>query len=107
MERMVSVHHVDKDAFLKGNVEHDPEEKVLVFDRSPNYAEVVEKVRLAFNWTNPNDVVTLEGRHNVGFGMHSWWKTMPLNSESCWSIRRWWRALKTRISSYLPQRSLT
>ena len=39
MERMVSVHHVDKDAFLKGNVEHDSKEKVVVFDHSLNYAE--------------------------------------------------------------------
>lgn len=41
MKRIVHVHHVDKDAFLKGNIEPDPEELDLVFDRSPNYAEVV------------------------------------------------------------------
>ena len=86
MEKMVSVHHVDKEAFLKGNVEHDSEEKVVVFARSPNYAEVVVKVRIALNWTEPNDLICLEGRHNVGFGMHSRWKIMPLNSELCWSV---------------------
>ena len=67
MEKMVSVHHVDKEAFLKGNVEHDSEEKVVVFGHSPSYAEVVERVRIALNWTDPNDVLSLEGRHNVGF----------------------------------------
>ena len=85
MEKMVSVHHVDKEAFLKGNVEHDSEEKVVVFGHSPSYAEVVERVRIALNWTDPNDVLSLEGRHNVGFGMHIRWKIMPLNSELCWS----------------------
>ena len=86
MERLVSVHHVDKEAFLKGNVEHDPDEIVVVFDRSPNYVEVVERIRIALEWTDPKDLVELEGRHNVGFGMHSRWKIMPLNSESCWSL---------------------
>jgi hypothetical protein len=40
---------VDKDAFLKGNIEPDPEEIDLVFDRSPNYAEVVAQVRIELN----------------------------------------------------------
>ena len=79
------MHHVDKEAFFKGNVEHDPEEKVVVFDRSPNYVEVVAKVRIALNWMDLNDIVCLEGRHNVGFGPHSRWKIMPINSELCWS----------------------
>ena len=43
-------------------------------------------MRIALEWTNPNDLVELEGRHNVGFGMHSRWNTMPLNSESCSSL---------------------
>ena len=86
MERLVSVHHVDKEAFLKGNIDHDPEEIVVLFDRSPNYVELMKKVRIALNWKDPNDLVQLEGRHNVGFGMHTRWKTMPLNSESCWSV---------------------
>ena len=81
MEKFVSVHHVDKGSFLRGNVEHDPEEVVLMFDSNPNYAEVVEKVRIELNWMEPNVVVELEGRHNVGSGMHSRWKVMPLNSE--------------------------
>ena len=36
MEKFVSVHHVYKDSFLRGNVEHDPEEVVLMFDSNPN-----------------------------------------------------------------------
>ena len=34
MARIVHVHHVDKDAFLKGNIEPDPDELYLVFERS-------------------------------------------------------------------------
>jgi hypothetical protein len=46
MTRVVSVHYVNKDAFMKGNVELDPELVMMVFERTPNYAEVVEKVRI-------------------------------------------------------------
>jgi hypothetical protein len=46
--------------FLKGSIEPDPEELDLVFDRSPNYAEVVAQVRIDLNWNEPNDGVELE-----------------------------------------------
>jgi hypothetical protein len=57
----------------------------MVFERSPNYIEVVEKVRIKVKWNDPSDVVELEGRHDVGFGMHIHLKTMPLNLEERWS----------------------
>ena len=62
MARIVSLHHVDKDAFLRGNVEADLHEVVMVFDTSPNYEEVVEKVRNELKWMDPSDVFELEGR---------------------------------------------
>jgi hypothetical protein len=80
----VYVHHVDKDAFLKGNIEPDPDEFDMVFESSPSYAEVLEQVRKDLNWMDPSDIVELEGRHNVGFGMHIRWKTMHVNSEQPW-----------------------
>ena len=40
----VFVHHGDKDAFLKGNVEPDPNEVDMVFDSSPSYAELLHKL---------------------------------------------------------------
>jgi hypothetical protein len=49
MTRIVHVHHADKDAFLKGNIEPDPDEVDLVFERSPNYADVLEQVRIDLN----------------------------------------------------------
>ena len=64
------VHHVDKDTFLKGNIEPDPDELDMVFDNSPSYAELLQQVRKDLNWMDPSDIVELEGRHNVGFGMH-------------------------------------
>ena len=85
MARIVNVHHVDKDAFLRGNIEPDLHEFDLVFERSPTYAELLEGVRIDMNWMDPRDVVELEGRHNVGFGMHVRWKTMRINSEHRWS----------------------
>jgi hypothetical protein len=81
MARIVHVHHVDRDSFLKGNIEPDPDEVDLVFERSPNYAEVLEQAKIDLNWMDPNYVVELEGRHNAGFGMHVHWKTMRINSE--------------------------
>ena len=80
----VYVHHVDKEAFLKGNVEPDPDELDMVFESSPSYAELLEQVRKDLNWADPSDVVEFEGRHNVGFGMHIRWKTMRVNSEQRW-----------------------
>ena len=84
MARIVHVHHMDKEAFLRGNIEPDPDEIDLVFDRSPTYAEVLQQIRVDLNWMDPSDVVELEGRHNVGFGMHNRWKTMRISSEQRW-----------------------
>ena len=72
---------MNKDAFLKGNVDTDLDEHALVFEASPNYVEVLEQVRKELNWMDQSDIVVLEGRHNVGFGHHVRWKTMELNSE--------------------------
>ena len=84
MSRIVHVHHVDKDAFLKGNMEPDPDEVDLVFERSPTYAEVLKQVRIELNWMDPSDVVELEGRHNAGHGVHLRWKFLRINSELRW-----------------------
>ena len=84
MARIVHVHHVDKDAFLKGNIEPDPDELDIVFERSPTYAEVLEQVRIELKRLDPCDVVELEGRHNMGFGVHIRWKTMRIISEARW-----------------------
>ncbi|KAE8818351.1 hypothetical protein D1007_03990 [Hordeum vulgare] len=80
----VYVHHVDKDAFLKGNIDPDPDELDMVFDLCPSYGELLEHVRKDLNWMDPSDVVEFDGRHNVGFGMHILWKTMHVNSEQRW-----------------------
>jgi hypothetical protein len=79
--RIFSVHRVDKEAFLKGNAEVDPVEVVMDFDRSPTYVVVVEKVMVELKWNDPSEVVELEGRQNVWFGMHIRWKTMPFYSK--------------------------
>ena len=84
MARIVHIHHVDKDDFLKGNIEPDKHERDIVFDSSPNYLEVLEQVRIELKWNEPSDIVELEGRHNVGFGMHIRWKTMRINTEQRW-----------------------
>ncbi|KAE8821413.1 hypothetical protein D1007_00556 [Hordeum vulgare] len=80
----VYVHHVDKDAFLKGNIDPDPDELDMVFDCCPSYAELLEQVRKDLNWMDPSDVVEFDGGHNVGLGMHIRWKTMRVNSEQRW-----------------------
>ncbi|KAE8795952.1 hypothetical protein D1007_29145 [Hordeum vulgare] len=80
----VYVHHVDKDVFLKGNIDPDPDELDMVFDMCPSYAELLEQVRKDLNWMDPSGVVEFDGRHHVGFGMHIRWKTMRVNSEQRW-----------------------
>uniref|UniRef100_A0ACD5YVD2 Uncharacterized protein n=1 Tax=Avena sativa TaxID=4498 RepID=A0ACD5YVD2_AVESA len=84
MARIFHVHQVDKDAFLRGNIEPDLDELDLVFECTPTYAEVLEQLRIELKWMNPNDVVELGGRHNVGLGIHVRWKTMHIFSESRW-----------------------
>jgi hypothetical protein len=84
MARIVRVHHVDKNAFLKGNIEPDTDELGMVFERTPNYSEVLEQVRIDLHWNEPSDVVELEGRHDVRFAMHIHWNTMRINSDQHW-----------------------
>src|SRR4051812_31343310 len=107
MARIVHVHHMDKEAFLRGNTKPDPDEIDLVFDRSPNYAEVLQQIQVDLNWMDPSDVVELEGRHNVGFGMHNRWKTMvSARSNVGLHTRKWWPNHKTKLLSYLPRKRL-
>ncbi|KAE8810066.1 hypothetical protein D1007_13273 [Hordeum vulgare] len=80
----VYIHHVDKDAFLKGNIDPDPDELDIVFNLCPSYGELLEQVRKDLNWMDPSDVVEFDGRHNVGFGIHFRWKTMRVNFEQRW-----------------------
>ncbi|KAE8809135.1 hypothetical protein D1007_14313 [Hordeum vulgare] len=80
----VYFHHVDKDAFLKGNIDPDPDELDMVFNCCPSYAELLERVGKDLNWMDSSDVVEFDGKHNVGFGMHIRWKTMRVNSEQRW-----------------------
>ena len=47
---------------------------VLAISRSWNEREK------NLNWMDPNDIVELEERHNVGFEMHICWKTMRTKS---------------------------
>jgi hypothetical protein len=46
MAKIIHVHHVDKEAYLKGNIEPDPDELDLVFERTHTYVEVLEQVRI-------------------------------------------------------------
>jgi hypothetical protein len=59
MARIVHVHHVDKDAFMKGNIEPDPDELEVLFECSPTYVKVLEQVRIELNWMDTSDIVDL------------------------------------------------
>ena len=86
------------------HIEPDPDELDMVFDSSPNYAELLQQVRKDLNWMDPSDIVELEGRHNVGFGMHIRWKTMRVHSEQHWvAYKKRWPNHLTRLLSYLQR----
>jgi hypothetical protein len=53
MTRIVHVHHVDKDKYLNGNIEPNPDDLDLLFERSSTYAEVLEQVRIELDWMDP------------------------------------------------------
>ena len=80
----MNLHYLDKDAFFSSNADNN--EEVLVFDTSPTYDEILEKVRSVLNWMNGNDVVKLVGRYDVGVGSKSRLKTMPITSDLHWNI---------------------
>ena len=82
LSRIVNVHHVDFTGFSKGDIDYrDPDEIVMVFETSPSFGDVVDKVRSELNWRDKNDVVELQGRYNVSHGHYVRWKMMPVDSE--------------------------
>ena len=75
---------MDKEAFFSNNA--DPGEKTMVFDTIPSYEEVVAKVRHVLEWMDPNDDVKLIGRYDVGVGVKSRLKSMPITSDLHWDV---------------------
>ncbi|KAE8806960.1 hypothetical protein D1007_16826 [Hordeum vulgare] len=84
MGRLVNVHYMDKEAFLTNNACAD--EEAIVFDTSPNYDELVAKVRHVLEWMDPNDGVKLIGRNDVGVGAKSRLKSIPITSSLHWDV---------------------
>ena len=80
----MNVHYLDKAAFMDGNA--DEGEEAMVFDTSPSYDDIVVKVRNILNWINPSDVVKLIGRYDVGVGVKSRLKRMPITSQLHWDV---------------------
>ncbi|KAE8815170.1 hypothetical protein D1007_07493 [Hordeum vulgare] len=69
---------------MKGNV--DEWEELMVVDLSPTYEDLVVKVRSVLNWIDPNVDVKLIGRYDVGVGVKSRLKSMPITSELHWKV---------------------
>src|SRR3989337_552851 len=84
MDKLVNVHYLDKAAFMDGNA--DEGEEAMVFDTSPSYDDIVMKVRSILNWINPSDGVKLIGRYDVGVGVKSRLKSMPITSQLHWNV---------------------
>src|SRR3990170_4979932 len=84
MDKLVNVHYLDKAAFMDGNA--DEGEEAMVFDTSPSYDDIVVKVRSVLNWINPSDGVKLIGRYDVGVGVKSRLKSMPITSQLHWNV---------------------
>ena len=80
----MNVHYLDKAAFMDGNA--DEGEEAMVFDTSPSYDDIVVKVRNVLNWINPSDGVKLIGRYDVGVGVRSRLKSMPITSQLHWDV---------------------
>ena len=80
----MNVHYLDKAAFMDGNA--DEGEEAMVFDTSPSYDDIVVKVRSVLNWINPSDGVKLIGRYDVGVGVRSRLKSMPITSQLHWDV---------------------
>lgn len=69
---------------MNGNA--DEGEEPMVFDTSPSYEDVVVKVRSVLHWIDPIDEVKLIGRYDVGVGVKSRLKSMPITSQLHWNV---------------------
>ena len=69
---------------MNGN--DDEGEEHMVFEYSPTYEDVVVKVRSVLHWMDPSDEVKLIGRYDVGVGVKSRLKSMPITSELHWKV---------------------
>ncbi|KAE8821259.1 hypothetical protein D1007_00644 [Hordeum vulgare] len=84
MGRLVNVYYMDKEALLTNKAHTD--EESIVFNRSPSYDDLVAKVRHVVEWMDPNDGVKLIGRYDVGVGVKSRLKSMPITSNLHWDV---------------------
>ncbi|KAE8815983.1 hypothetical protein D1007_06523 [Hordeum vulgare] len=75
---------MDKEAFLTNNA--DADEESIVFDASHSYDDLVAKVRHILECMDPNDGVKLIGRYDVGVGVRSRLKSMPITSDLHWDV---------------------
>ncbi|KAI5008566.1 hypothetical protein ZWY2020_009614 [Hordeum vulgare] len=82
MDTLVNVHYLDMETFMKGN--DDEVEESMVFESNPTYEDLVVKVR--FTWIDPNVDVKLIGRYDVGVGVKSRLKSMPITSKLHWKV---------------------
>ena len=71
---------------MNGN--DDEGEEHMVIEYSPTYEDVVVKVRSVLHWMDPSDEVKLIGRYDVGVGVKSRLKSMPITSELQWKVYR-------------------
>ncbi|KAF6997137.1 hypothetical protein CFC21_013393 [Triticum aestivum] len=79
MHKLVNVHYLEKLTFMLGN--DDEGEEAMVFDTSPSFDDLVVKVRSVLHWNDPNAEVKLIGRYDVGLGVKSRLKSMPITSQ--------------------------
>ncbi|XBJ07194.1 hypothetical protein VPH35_012757 [Triticum aestivum] len=84
MHKLVNVHYLDKSTFMLGN--DDEVEEAMVFDTSTSFDDLVVKVRSVLHWNDPNAEVKLIGRYDVGLGVKSRLKSMPITSQLHWNV---------------------
>ena len=84
MHKLVNVHYLDKSTFMLGN--DDEGEEAMVFDTSPSFDDLVVQVRSVLHWNDPNAEVKIIGRYDVGLGVKSQLKSMPITSQLHWNV---------------------
>ena len=64
----------------------DEGKEAMVFDTGTSFDGLVVKVRSVLYWNDPNAEVKLIRRHDVGLGVKSRLKTMPITSQLHWNV---------------------
>lgn len=84
MGRLLNVHYLNKATLMNGNDDEGGE--AMIFDTGPSFHDLIVKLRSVLHWNDPIVEVNLIRRYDVGLGLKSRLKSMPITSQLHWDV---------------------